>query len=166
MQIDVYAFVAVIVFTLIAVTLDVKTRRIPNWLTVSATVLGLLYHIVTAGLSGVLIAIGGFATGFGFLLLLWLMGSGGGGDVKLMGAVGTWLGAFNTLIVFIGSAIFAVFCMVGIMAWHHTKNNKMKSADAASGVVAQTTVLKQTIPYAVPVAMSVWALWIVSIMIG
>lgn len=95
------------------------------------------------------------------------MGSGGGGDVKLMGAVGIWLGAFNTLLVFISSAIFAVVCMVAILAWHHSKGGDMESAKASTaGAVARSSVLKQTIPYAVPVAMSIWSLLVVSMFLG
>ena len=106
---DVIAFVVVILIMSVALVTDLKHRTIPNLLTVSGAVGGLVYHLVTGGLDGLLFSLGGFATGFGLLLLLWLCGNGGGGDVKLMGAVGAWLGAFATLIVFIGSALAAVF---------------------------------------------------------
>ena len=95
--------------TLVAAVIDVRTRRIPNWFTVPVLAGGLIFHTITGGWGGLLTALGGFVTGFGILLVLWLMGGGGGGDVKLMGAVGAWLGAWLTLMVFLLSAGFAAF---------------------------------------------------------
>jgi hypothetical protein len=43
-------------------------------------------------LDGVLFALVGFLAGFGFFFLLWIFSVGGGADVKLVGAVGAWLG--------------------------------------------------------------------------
>ena len=79
---------AVMLFTGLAFLCDLKTRRIPNWLTVISLVLALAFHLTTGGWPGLLAALGGFAVGFGILLVLWLIGGGGGGDVILMGALG------------------------------------------------------------------------------
>jgi len=75
-------------FTAVAAVSDLRTRRLPNWLTVPAFAAGLLAHTVVNGFAGLGFALLGFATGFGLLLVLWLIGGGGGGDVKLMGALG------------------------------------------------------------------------------
>ena len=99
---------AVILFTSAAVVFDLRSRRIPNWLTVSSGALGLVYHLATGGISGLGFGLGGFVVGFGVLLVLWLVGGGGGGDVKLMGAVGAWLGPVPTIMIFIGSVAFAI----------------------------------------------------------
>jgi prepilin peptidase CpaA len=47
----------------------------------------------------------GFLIGFGTLLVLWVIGGGGGGDVKLMGALSVWLGAKLVTQVLIVSVI-------------------------------------------------------------
>ncbi len=157
MELNTISILAVLVFTSIALVSDLKTRTIPKWLTVSAALAGLAWHVYSGGLSGLGTALGGFATGFGILLVLWLIGGGGGGDVKLMGAVGVWLGALPTLIVFIASAWFAILCTVGIILWNRVRssgNGTEKSDDRAE----RGSMLKQTVPYALPVAMSVWAL--------
>ena len=157
MHIDLVSLLAVIAFSTVAVSIDLKTRRIPNWLTVSAAIVGLIYHVATGGMSGLWLSLGGFATGFGVLLVLWLTGSGGGGDVKLMGAVGAWLGAMPTLMIFIGSAAFAAVCTVVMIIWNRMK---MSSVSREGNVKPPTieTLLRQTIPYALPVALSIWTL--------
>lgn len=155
MEISTNTLLAVIAFTTIAMSIDLKERRIPNWLTVSAASGGLVWNIITQGWDGLLLSLGGFGTGFGILLLLWLIGGGGGGDVKLMGAIGAWLGALPTLIVFLSSAGFAILCASGMILWSRTRQNGSGESEGS--------VLKQSVPYALPVAMSLWALLLVHV---
>ena len=158
MEIDLVSILAVVVASCIAVSIDLRTRRIPNWLTVSTFVLGLGYHIATSGFDGFILSLAGFATGFGILLILWLMGSGGGGDVKLMGAIGAWLGAYPTLLIFIGSAIFTILCTIAVLV-HARYLNKNLVVNSGNNNT-QASVLKQTIPYALPVNLAVWSLFV------
>lgn len=97
----------VAVFTLIAAFLDFRHRRIPNALSVTGLVIGLVFRVATEGFAGLGDALGGFAVGFGSLLVLWSMGGGGGGDVKLMGALSVWLGTRQTASVLVLSSILA-----------------------------------------------------------
>lgn len=162
---------AVFVFTLIALVCDVRTRRLPNWLTVSGLAAGLGFHLVTGGWQGLLVSAGGFATGFGILLVLWLMGGSGAGDVKLMGALGAWLGALTTVYVFMASVLFVGVLAMGTMivqtcrrGFGYVQRRYLKSSSAASakrgaqgrkqrmGRQAQRGVL----PYGVPVAVATW----------
>ena len=159
-------YIGVAAFVSIAVFIDVRSRRIPNWLTVSAFVLGLLFNIAVGGLPGLWLSLGGFAVGFGTLLILWLIGGGGGGDVKLMGAVGSWVGAVPTLMIFLGSALFAVVCTVGMMSWQHvggSKNEKEIATEIGSSGPSNNNSLKKYIPYAVPVAMATWAMLVMQL---
>lgn len=74
-----------------AAILDLRTRRIPNVLTVPALALAL----VLRGITGVDPFLGGLmAAGLAFLLCLpvFALGGLGGGDVKLLTAVGAFLG--------------------------------------------------------------------------
>ena len=87
-----FFLIAVLVFTIIAMVTDLSTRKLPNWLTVPAFVAAIVFHTFTSGWRGLGLCMGGFAVGFGLLLVLWLIGGGGGGEVKLMGALGAWLG--------------------------------------------------------------------------
>jgi prepilin peptidase CpaA len=82
-------------------------RRIPNWLTVPAAAMALLYHTLAPHGIGPLLALAGFAVGFSLLLLPWLLGGGGMGDVKMLAALGAWLGPLGILIAFGLGAVVA-----------------------------------------------------------
>lgn len=81
--------VLVLSFVLTAAVGDVRWRRIPRALTVSGLLAGLAFHAVSGGFgSSLLAACVGLATGF----LFFQLGAIGGGDVKLMAALGALLG--------------------------------------------------------------------------
>lgn len=71
---------------------DVTARRIPNALTFGAMVAAFLYHVGSAGIAGALPPLGGAAVGLLLFLPLFLLGGMGAGDVKLLAALGAWLG--------------------------------------------------------------------------
>lgn len=76
---------------------DWHHHRIPNLLTLGGAGWGVLLHILSDGTQGLLFAIGGWAVGFACLWPGYLMGQMGAGDVKLLAAVGTFLGPLSTL---------------------------------------------------------------------
>jgi prepilin peptidase CpaA len=84
--------VPVIVLVAMATRADVQSRKIPNVLTGPAFLLGILAHLVLAGRVGAGNALLGAVVAGAILLPGWLMGYTGAGDVKLMAAVGAWLG--------------------------------------------------------------------------
>ena len=75
---------------------DLHSRRIPNWLTFGAAAAALAFQYATAGQAGAQHAMGGWATGLFLFLPLFLLGGMGAGDVKLLAALGAWLGAGDT----------------------------------------------------------------------
>lgn len=75
-----------------ALACDLYRRRIPNVLTVSAALLGVVFHGLAGGAMGIVMALGGLAVGLVLLLPGYLLGSTGAGDVKLMAAAGSLLG--------------------------------------------------------------------------
>lgn len=72
--------------------IDLRQRRIPNWLTLGAALAGLAYHVASTGVSGVLVATLGWVVGIAMMFLPFALGGLGAGDVKLLGALGAWLG--------------------------------------------------------------------------
>jgi prepilin peptidase CpaA len=83
------AIVAAAAFT------DLRARRIPNALSLGGAALGLLINGTSFGLTGVLLALLGSALCLACFLPLYLAGGMAAGDVKLMGAVGAFLGPLN-----------------------------------------------------------------------
>ncbi|HUX66718.1 MAG TPA: A24 family peptidase [Terriglobales bacterium] len=68
---------------------DWRWRRIPRWLTVPAGLAGLVQHAFRGGLAGAATAAG---LGLGLGLVLVQMRAFGGGDAKLLAAMGALLG--------------------------------------------------------------------------
>ena len=167
---DIAFLSTVTVFTATAAVSDWRTRKLPNWLTLPTFLLAILFHAITGGWSGVALSLLGFATGFGILLVLWLIGGGGGGDVKLMGALGAWLGPTLTLQVFLVSAVLIVLLAGGHMAYlamSRGMNYMRKRMGAASfsnaggAAVGDEHWIRERqrfriVPYAVPVALGTW----------
>ena len=99
--------VPVLVLTLglaIAVYTDVRTRRIPNWLTgsIAGAGFGLAFG---GGIVTPVQAALGLLTGLLLMMPGHLIGATGAGDVKLMAAVGTMLGPDVTFRAFLYSAV-------------------------------------------------------------
>ena len=71
---------------------DLQSRRIPNGLTFGAAAAGVVFAAATGGIP----AIGAGVAGWFLALALWLpiyaLGGMGAGDVKLMAAIGMWIG--------------------------------------------------------------------------
>jgi len=87
-----------------AVVTDVRTRRIPNWLT--GAIAGAGFGLAFGG-GGVtpLQALLGLTTGLLLMLPGHVIGATGAGDVKLMAAVGTFLGPGLAFRAFLYSAL-------------------------------------------------------------
>jgi prepilin peptidase CpaA len=96
-------FLGVILF--VAVTIDLRTQRIPNLLTFPAVALTLIYYSVTNGLNGFLFSAVGLLLGISLFIIPYLLGGMGAGDAKLMGVVGGVLGAKGVFYAFLFSAI-------------------------------------------------------------
>jgi len=97
--------VLVVAISLVASITDVLTRRIPNVLTFGAALAGLVFHLLTGGFDGGLSAAGGWVVGTLLFLPFFALGGMGGGDVKLLAALGAWLGPHQTLWLAAYSAI-------------------------------------------------------------
>lgn len=84
---------------------DLRSRRIPNVLTFGAAAGALGFHLADAGLSGLGWSALGWVTGLALFLPLFLLRGLGGGDVKLLAAIGAWLGPGPTVWLAIYTAL-------------------------------------------------------------
>lgn len=90
---------------------DLRSRRIPNWLTVSGAAVGIVANTVLGGWAGLKTSLLGLVLGLGLLLPLVLLRSLGAGDWKLAGALGAFTGPTVLIDLLIGSVFVA-----GLMA--------------------------------------------------
>ena len=89
----------------VSAAVDLWSRRVPNWLTASISVVGLTLaatHVTTVSVTGALV---GFALGFALMLPGHFVGATGAGDVKLFAALGTLLGPTHIFSAFVYTAI-------------------------------------------------------------
>ncbi len=165
---DLAALVAV--YTLIAAVVDYRSKKIPNWLTVPTAVLGLLFNSFAPHGIGPLWALAGFAVGFVLLLLPWILGGGGMGDVKMLAALGAWLGPVWILWAFgLGSclaAAMAIAIMIGGTFTEGVSVTQRRFLNRGGSVTATGTPrkLRRVLPFAVPMAIATWCVlaWMIT----
>lgn len=163
--------VAVGLFTATAAVWDWRYWRIPNKLTLPVFALGWVYQAVFYGWSGLADGGLGFLCGFGVLFVLWMVGGGGGGDVKLMGALSVWLGFSLTLSVLMASTLLVIFGTAAVLTWSMITAGFRSTRDRylASGQSPQSgeRTTPESVPqkqqrrvmgYALPVAVATWAI--------
>jgi len=100
--------VVLLVAVLIATVTDLRSRRIPNWLTVSALLLGFALNALIAypsPLEGIWLSLKGFAIAFGLNLVMYMLHMTGAGDVKLLAAVGAMVGCSDFVGIFLLTAL-------------------------------------------------------------
>jgi len=106
-------FITVVLVVLVAMYSDFRWRKIPNCLTLPAIALGFFLNFLGNSWNGLIFAFFGLLVGMGLLMLPYLLGGMGGGDVKFMGALGAILGSYSVINVFlyatlVGGAIAVV----------------------------------------------------------
>ena len=83
---------AALAFLVSAAVSDIRSRRISNRLNGTAAAVGIALHTVFGGTDGLVFALSGLGVGLAILLLPFVAGMIGGGDVKFSAAAGTFLG--------------------------------------------------------------------------
>ena len=86
---------------LVAGVFDLRTRRIPNWLVATGLIAGFTGQIATRSIPGLRAAAFGALLAIAVYLPLYLLRAVGGGDLKLMAAIGSIAGPSNWLVIFV-----------------------------------------------------------------
>jgi prepilin peptidase CpaA len=144
-----------------AAALDMRTGRIPNWLTVPVAVCGLTLWCVRGGAEGLLTGL----QGMGIALALWVFSSLfgrviGGGDVKLLAAVGAVQGPSFLLVALLWSILLGGVLALAVLLHRRALRHHMRGLWGWLGsalLLGKPSRLPQatetvTIPYAVPIA--------------
>ena len=153
---------AVIVAFAACVT-DLRTRRIPNPLILTGLGLGLGLNFVARGWTGLGWSALGALLGLGLFLPFFALGGMGGGDVKLLAALGALLGPRDLLAVALVGAVAGGLFALAAAARRGQLVQTLRGISTlfafwVSGGLRPSPVLNLTnpatlkIPYAVPVA--------------
>jgi prepilin peptidase CpaA len=97
---------------------DVRSRRIPNWLTFGAAAAALVFHTAAPAGGGFVFAVAGWFLGALIMFVPFALRGLGGGDVKLVAALGAWLGPMSAIWLGLYAGV-AGFCMAIIVAAYH-----------------------------------------------
>jgi prepilin peptidase CpaA len=116
-QYIVWAMAAV---TAIAAATDMRARIIPNWLVGVGLLLGFGLNTYMHGWSGLGSALLGFSLALGFYIPLYLLRAMGGGDVKLMAAVGALAGPKDWFTIFVLASVLGGIFALGLLCVRHS----------------------------------------------
>jgi prepilin peptidase CpaA len=106
--------VVVVSIGLVACVTDLHSRRIPNLLTFGAAAAALVYGGATGGWEGIGSAALGWLIGAVAFIVPFALGGLGGGDVKLLAAIGAWLGPVGAIWVALYTGVAGGVMAVGV----------------------------------------------------
>lgn len=111
---DMIDFFLLLILTVCVIT-DVKSRKIYNKVIYPALLLGFGFHLFNSGLEGLSHSFIGFLIGFSLLLIPYIMGGMGAGDVKLLALVGALKGGAFVFESFVYMALIGGAIALGII---------------------------------------------------
>ena len=154
---------------------DFQTLTIPNRMVLPVLGIGLVVGVIRGAslgargervfllspagaalgaVDGLLFAVAGFLLAFGVFFLLWLLGTGAGGDVKLFAAIGAWVGPGEAMrILFASVVVVAATLIVQIIRGTGTREPRVHAADEQADP-AIGTKRKRIQSFALPLTIS------------
>lgn len=112
------SIVLTVIILLVAAGWDIKTGTIPNYITIPALFAGLLLSVYYGGFLGLKESFLGAGLGLLLLIIPFALGGIGGGDVKLMAAIGALNGWEFVLYAFLYSAVIGGIMALAISIWN------------------------------------------------
>jgi prepilin peptidase CpaA len=116
-----------ILLAVVAGWADYRSRRIPNWLTVSGFAVGVGLNVAAAGWAGLKTSLLGAALGLLLLLPFVLLRSLGAGDWKLAGALGAFVGAGVLVNLLMGSILVAGIMAAALVIYKHRVRQTLRN---------------------------------------
>lgn len=141
-----FASASLLAFVATAAIVDLRTKRIPNWLNAAAVALAVAINMVAAGERGLAASAAGLLTGALTFLPFYVAGGFGAGDVKAMAAVGAFLGPRSALAAAACILVSGGLCAVVVLAvrrWNASGRDQDPPAAAR----------RQQFPYGVAIAL-------------
>jgi prepilin peptidase CpaA len=122
-------------FALTAGVTDFRSRKIPNWLTYPAIPIAILFHWIILGGHAALLSLCGAAIGLGVLLPFVLIGGLGGGDWKLVGAIGAFFEPRGLLPVLIVTLAINGIMALTLVLWKKRTGQTARNVGRIAGAV-------------------------------
>lgn len=152
--------------------MDCRYRRLPNVLTLGGALVALAARYGAGGMScGNAGALGGIVCGL-FLLLPFAMRAAGGGDVKMLAAVGCALGLERVVETILFTSIAGLLLMGVFLIWGNADSSRLKhifrsafdwryDRQAGRGALPPKDSERCRVPFGVAIAVGAWTalLW-------
>jgi prepilin peptidase CpaA len=142
---------------------DIRTHRISNSLSLLALVAGLALQFLGHGLQGVASGLLGAGVGLGCFAPFYLSRSMGAGDVKLLAAVGAFLGPQGIFLAALFALLAGGLGAIGYVLWRALRASVSSfvhggfAAAVASALLATHLARRDRLPFALPIAIGVIA---------
>ncbi len=132
-SVETVGFCLLVSLLLLIAAIDFKTMFIPNWSILLILIAGLIVALVSQEVSWLERVIGFISAGGVLLIIAVLTGGLGGGDVKLMAAVGFYLGWKLTLWSMLLASVIGGFAGIVILA---SGKGKLKTEILVVGIIS------------------------------
>ena len=143
-----------------AAAIDVRARRIPNWLTFPLIATGLAQSWLAGSAIAPAQSFAGLLVGVGLTFILFALGPIGAGDVKLLAGIGAWVGPLAVVQIFAATSAAGLF----VVAWQAIRAREVASLVRGSAVIVLNAAhgdwqpppepqeqASKRLPYAMPV---------------
>jgi prepilin peptidase CpaA len=121
--------------------IDMRTNRIPNYLTLGCALSGLGYQLGFSGWTGLADGFLGMVVGFALLIFFYWKQGLGAGDVKALAALGAWMGPQQTIYLAIYMAISGLFLAVFFLWRRGLLGAKLRQFRGVPGKLDSAAVL-------------------------
>jgi prepilin peptidase CpaA len=112
----------------VAAAFDLRTWRVPNWLSIPFLIAGVAIQSVDGRLPGFGRSMSGIALACLLFGIPWFIGAMGLGDFKLAAGVGAWIGPAQLFTASIFTALAGGVFAVGWALWHGSLSSSLDSA--------------------------------------
>jgi prepilin peptidase CpaA len=151
-----------------AVYSDLRRHRIPNWLTLLGLVAGLVLQTVADGAHGLISGVLGALVGLACFAPFYLLRGMGAGDVKLLAAVGSFMGPEGAFYAAACSLLAGGAGAIGYVLWRagraaiSTLRHEGIAAVSTAAFIAAKIAQRDRLPFAVPIALGGIAGWVIA----
>ena len=128
-----FAFWPTCTVVTVAAVIDVRHRRIPNWLVVPFLAFGILSGGVADGSQGVIRSLSGIALAGGIAGPFCYLRGMGMGDLKLLAGIGAWLGPRQLASALVATALAGGILALAVALW---KRSLLRCLDGLQELLA------------------------------